>query len=171
MGNIMKLKNIVICFYLITIMYNSFSQSEDKLKSIDQYDDNNKKLILFCGDYSFVEQWYKPEIPELTTKSSIRRGEDLVPFIVFSSNNVDNNGNASLTYSIKVINPDSSIYFENYNLVLWKDSPAPNLHLVQQYIRIFIEEKDQLGIYTIQVEVTDRNKNISIPLDVKFRVK
>ena len=167
----MKIKIIVICFYLITIASISFSQSEGKLKSIDQYDDNNMKLILFCGDYTFIEQWNKPEIPQLSIKSSIGRGEDLVPFIVCSSNNVDNYGNATLTYSIKVINPDSSIYYENKNLVLWKDSPAPNLHLVQQYIRIFIEEKDQLGVYTIQVEITDINKNISIPLNVKFMVK
>lgn len=171
MENIMKLKNIVICFYLLTIGYDSFPQPEDKLKSIDQYDDTTMKLILFCGDYSFVEQWYKPEIPELTTKNSIKRGEDLVPFMVFSSTNVDESGNVSLTYNIKVINPDSTIYFENKNLIVWKDNPAPNLHLVQQFIRIFIEEKDQLGIYTIQVEVLDKNKNISIPLNVKFEVK
>jgi hypothetical protein len=167
----MRSKYILICFYLITLSSISFSQPEHKLKNIDQYDNNGMKIIFFCGDYSFVAQWQKPELPKLSTKNTIKRGDDLVPFIVFSTNNTDENGNATLTYSIKVINPDSSIYFENKDLLLWKDSPAPNLHLVQQYIRIFIEDKDQLGIYTIQAEVTDKNKNITVPLSVNFEVE
>ncbi|HSW56363.1 MAG TPA: hypothetical protein VLH59_14850 [Ignavibacteriaceae bacterium] len=167
----MKLKYITTGFCLILLSSISFSQNENQIKKIDQYDDKGIKIILFCGDYSFVEQWQKPETPKLITKNTIKRGDDLVPFIVFSSNNLNENGNASLTYDIKVISPDSSTYFDQKNLLLWKDSPSNNLNLVQQYIRIFIEEKDQLGIYTVEVEVTGKNINIVVPLSVNFEVK
>jgi hypothetical protein len=167
----MKLKYIALSFCLILFSSNSFSQNEGQIKKIDQYDDEGMKIILFCGDYSFTEQWQKPETPQLMTKNTLERGEDLVPYIVFSTTNLDESGNASLTYDIKVISPDSSTYFDQKNLLLWKDSPAQNLHLAQQYIRIFIEEKDQLGIYTIEVKVNDKNLNIIVRLSVNFEVK
>ena len=167
----MRLKCIVISFYLITLSSLSFSQTKDKLKSIDQYENDGIKIILFCGDYNFVEQWQKPETPELKTKNTIKRGDDLLPYIVFGTNNLDKNGNAELTYGITVFNPDSSVYFDQKNLILWKGNPSPNLNLVQQYIRIFIEEKDQLGIYTVKVDITDKNKNITVPLSINFEVE
>lgn len=166
----MKFSFIVTYIFFFISFLNIYSQTSDEVKSIDSYDNDGLAAILFCGNFDFIEQWNKPKVPKITPLKSIRREEDLIPYIIFQTDAADEKGNAYLTYNIKLLNPDSSVYDEFNDLVLWKDSPVHNLHLVQQYIRIYIEEKDQLGVYTILVEIHDKIKNVTFPLSVNFSV-
>jgi len=146
--------------------------SEDgSLSAIKNYSDNGLELhFVLIGDRNFFEEWEKPETPKISPKESYKRGDELFPIIIFSTDGKDENGNANLTYDIKIIKPDGTVYGEFKQLEVWKDSPAPEMHLIKQPVTIRLEESDLLGIYKIESTVYENNKNQKIDFKLNFQV-
>ncbi len=130
-------------------------------------------LFLFFAlidNEQFFEDWQKPEPPVVSSADKIQRGGHIFPVIIFGTDSKDDNGNAYLTYDIQILKPDGSIYGDFKDLLVWKDNPASEMHLMDQQIVIRIEEDDPFGAYKVNAVIHEKNKGIDVPLNLAFEV-
>ena len=155
---------LVVCVLLLGNVWGQDSHAV--------YNENGLQLqFSLVGNTNIFTDWAEKEIPKIYTVNSIRRGNWIIPIITFATDGKDTNGNANLTYDIKILNPDNSIYGEFKELVIWKDQPADYMHLLEQHIEIRIEGNDPLGTYTIEVVIHEKNMQLDIPLRLAFNVE
>lgn len=126
--------------------------------------------FVLIKDKNFFEEWKKPEMPITRTVDTYKRGEDVIPIILFSTDGKDVNGNADLSYDITILKPDGSIYGKFEQLQVWKVEPAPMIHLVKQPAIIHLEKSDPTGIYKISSVVYENNKKAKVNFDLSFQV-
>ncbi|MGE5621291.1 MAG: hypothetical protein ACM3U0_01825 [archaeon] len=135
------------------------------------YNSNGLQIhFVLIKDKNFFEEWKKPEMPVITTVDTYKRGEDVIPIILFSTDGKDVNGNADLTYDITITKPDGTIYGHFEQLKVWKDEPAPMMHLVKQPVIIHLEENDPAGIYKINSVIYENNKKTKAYFELAFQV-
>jgi hypothetical protein len=130
-------------------------------------------LQLHCaliGNKKFFDDWQKPVTPKIEPIDTYKRGEEVFPIIVFATNGKDFQLNANLTYDITITKPDGSIYGHFEQLNVWKDSPAPVLHLLKQSIDIRLEQTDPLGVYKVYMIIYENNKKVKVDVNLSFRV-
>jgi hypothetical protein len=103
-------------------------------------------LIIVEDPKGFIEEWSKPDTPNIKPVTDVKRG---------------------------VIRPDGNVYAERKEQPLWKEqaSPAQNIQLSRAILGIRIEPKDPSGEYKVRAKVSDRNAGITFELETKFRVK
>jgi hypothetical protein len=161
---------IAIFFTTISCSY-AFSAGQDSVRCVRNYDTNGLQIhYALIGDKKFFDEWQKPQMPKIVPIDTFKRGEDIFPIIIFSTNAKDSLGNADLSYDITIIKPDGSVYGHFEQLTVWKNAPAPVMHLIQQPIDIHIEKNDPLGYYKVQSTVYDNNKRVKVHFDLSFRV-
>lgn len=143
----------------------------DSLNAVANYNENGLQLhCALINDKGFFDEWQKPEMPKLNFVDTYKRGDYAIPIIIFGTNGKDEHGNADLTYDISVIKPDGTIYGDFKQLELWKNEPAPMLHLVKQPICIAFENKDPLGVYHIKMVIYDNNKGAKVNIELSLQV-
>lgn len=146
-------------------------KNSDTLCSIRNYDKDGLQIhYALIKDKNFFEEWKKPEVPKIISSDTYKKGEDVIPIIIFSTDGKDINGNADLSYDITITKPDGSQYGHFEQLELWKDEPAPVMHLVKQPIIIHIEKSDPVGIYKINSVVYENNKKVNVNFELSFQV-
>jgi hypothetical protein len=146
-------------------------QKTDSLQALADYNSNGVQLHLaLIGDKNFFEEWQKPKMPKISSQDTYKRGDNVFPIIIFASDGKDKNGNADLSYDIAIFKPDGTVYGKFEQLEIWKDAPAPVMHLVKQPINIRIENSDPLGIYKVHIRVYENIKKLNIDFDLAFRV-
>lgn len=144
---------------------------KDSLPARVDYEKNGLHLqIALINDHNFFDEWQKPKKPNIASVGIYRRGDNIFPIIIFSTDSKDENGNADLTYDIKIFRPDGTDYSNFEQLEIWKDAPAPEMHLVKQPINISIKNSDPLGVYKVHVVVYENNKKINVAFDLSFKV-
>ena len=150
---------------------NILANETDSLKAISEFkDDGLQIIVVLINDRGFFDEWQKPEMPTIESVDTYKRGDQVIPIIIFGTDRKDENGNADLTYDIIIKKPDGAIYGEFNQLNVWKDEEASVMHLVKQPIIIGIEEKDPLGIYTIDISVYENVKKQKIDFKLLFQV-
>ena len=78
---------------------------------------------------------------------------------------------ADLTFDLRVRKPDGTIFAETKNAICWKgryDAPEHHLQLSKGHIQIIPEGSP--GIYTVEITVKDRIKNVELPVQATFEV-
>ena len=84
---------------------------------------------------------------------------------------VDLNGNCDLRMQITVYQPDGSIYSKLPTMEVWSNKPVPpnrTLGLSADYMRVMIENGEQLGRYKVNTKVTDKVSNTCLSLSSSF---
>ncbi len=74
---------------------------------------------------------------------------------------------------IKIYQPDGKIYAKFYDMEVWGNKPIPpnnSLGLSVDFIRFIMEADEQMGIYKMDVIVTDHFDNKKIKLSKSFNV-
>ena len=121
----------------------------------------------------FLEQWSQPTPPSLTTTSRFERNETGYQFIIFANCQADAAGNCSLSAKVDVIAPDGSAYGEPLVWRAWDDQPAPPrdlLVLAPSSMALTVEDGEQLGLYRIELAVTDENAGVTATSRVTLTV-
>ena len=154
-------------------LFNNRHQPSDKdsLYAHIEYEKNGLYLhIALTNDHNFFGEWQKSKKPKISSVGIYTRGDNVFPIIIFSTDGKDENGNADLTYDIKIFKPDGTVYSNFKQLEIWKDAWSPAMHLVKQPINIRIKNSDPLGVYKVHVVVYENIKKLQVAFDLSFKV-
>jgi len=129
-------------------------------------------LIVVEKPQEFVQEWLKPETPNITPASLVKRDEPLGAFVLFAGckRNSSDQCNSEVDYT--VYKPDGNVYVERRGLELWKGQapPAPNIQLSKAILFLKIGKDDPPGDYRVKAKVHDLNADIAFELETKFRL-
>jgi len=165
------MKQLIFSVLLFTFVSYSSAFEKDSLNAVESFNQNGLQLhFVLINDKEFIDKWEKPETPKISPIDTYKRGEDVIPIIIFSTDGKDSVGNANLTYDIKIVKPDGTIYGEFKQLEVWKDAPAPIMHLIKQPIDIHLEENDPIGIYKVQTTIYENVKKVRVNFELAFQV-
>lgn len=165
------MRALIFAIALLASAGQLVAQKHDPFSADSSYSkDGLTILYTLIGDKGFFDEWAKPEPPAIVSVDTFKLGQHVIPIIIFSSNAKDEKGNANLSYDITIIRPDGKVYGHFENLTVWKDKPAPHMHLVEQPVDIGLERTDPLGIYRIESVVYDNNKRVKVNFHLAFAV-
>ncbi|MFZ4598277.1 MAG: hypothetical protein ACOYNN_06490 [Terrimicrobiaceae bacterium] len=120
----------------------------------------------------FLREWAQPSQPNtpvIKTRTSFHRGEIVFPAIMFSTDGLTPEGKADITYRFVFQRPDGSVY-EDMTGVVINGTPAKGIGIFKDMAGLKIEDTDPFGVYTLNVTITDRVKNVSVDMPFAFTV-
>ena len=164
-----------ICFILL-VPCILFADVKPEIKEHSAIYDNDGLFISIAiiNDWDAVlKEWYKPSIPDtplIRTHTGFKRGDMMIPFITYSTDALDSQGNALITYDAILFNPDGSLYFEKKNKKIIDGVPPQGYGMYQEAWGCKIEDDDPFGEYALNIIVTDHNKSVSVEFPLKFIV-
>jgi hypothetical protein len=129
-------------------------------------------LIIVEDPKAFIQEWQKPETPNITPVKSVDRGSLIGAFVLFAACKPNAQGMCNSEVDYMVYKPDGSLYAERKSQPLWKDEapPAPNIQLSRAILGIRLEKNDPSGEYKVKAKVSDLNAQISFELETTFRL-
>ena len=134
--------------------------------------DFGAELIFVRDENQLFKRWATPsETVDVKTIDTVKVGEAINAFVVFSGCKADTNGNCSVAMRFRVIQPDGKIYADTPPMEVWENKPAPRrkaLQLSVQYLKVRIEPNDQLGRYVVYAQVRDNNTEKVLQLQSPF---
>ena len=130
-------------------------------------------LIIVENPKAFIEEWQKPETPNINTVTDVKRGELIGAFVLFVGCKPDAQRICNSEVDYSVYKPDGTLYAERKNQPLWKEEAplAPNIQLSRAILGIRMEKNDPSGEYRVKAKVSDLNADISFELETTFRLK
>ena len=142
---------------------------EKNLKSAENF---IAQLILTTDEEGLLKRWGTPsETVDVTTSSTVERNRPITAFIVFGGCKVDQDGNCNLVAKFKIYQPDGKIYGDVPEMEVWSGKPIPPNHSIQlsvAYLKVTIENGEQLGEYRVESVVTDKLGKESVALSSVF---
>lgn len=113
-------------------------------------------------DYTFTNKWYKTlgqSIPYLTEAKNLFRNQHFYIYPVMAGYTLDADSIARVKYDVKILAPDSSVYFEKNDVDALEAKIAnPNfVMLADALLEVNFEQTDPLGTYQIEVVLKDYN--------------
>lgn len=171
---------VIVGFFLLYAASPAFSaQWIDKSgKSIP--DTENMKsaenfiaqLILTTDEQSLLKKWNTPsETVNVNTSSTVERNSPISAFIVFGGCKVDQQGNCDLVTKFKIYQPDGKLYADLPEMEVWSGKPVPpnrSIQLSIAYLKVVIENGEQLGKYRFESVVTDKVGKESVKISSVF---
>lgn len=135
-------------------------------------------LLVTPEPEEFLKQWDHPPSPDykpkMTTTSNVKRGEQVVGFLLFSGCKVNGSGNCDATVDWLLKKPDGSIYADHKGAELWQGKATPptgNLQVAVSNLGLRVELTDPLGEYILVARAHDRVAGISIDVETRFTVR
>ena len=175
------MKNSLILLSLLLVLCPSCSYSQWKENGERIEDTASRKavngfganLVLADRPKEFMQEWSRPEKPELWSTSIAKRGIPIAAFIFFAGCLPDSQGICNTEVDFQVFKPDGSLWAERKGLELWKKvaPPAANTQLSTANIIIRIQPNDPAGEYKVKASVRDVNRDVNFGLEGKFKVE
>lgn len=149
--------------------------AENIQKDQASYNKNGLHVVIaLIGNWSAaLNEWKNPSVadtPKIITQTEFHKKETVIPFLMYSTDGLDDKGRANITYNMKVTKPDGSLYLDQKGLAVIKGEPPHGIGMFQEPTGLQIEENDPLGEYEMIVSVTDHNKSITVDFPFKFDV-
>jgi hypothetical protein len=131
------------------------------------------QLLVVKDPNKFIEDWQKPETPNINAATTVKRGELLGAVVLFAGCKADAQGTCNSEVDFAFYRPDGSLYAEMKSQPLWKEAapPAPNIQLGRAILGIRFEKDDPAGEYKIKAKVSDLNGGVSFELETKLRLQ
>ena len=124
------------------------------------------------NEQEVLKNWGTPsQTVYFPTSDRIERNKIITTFMVFGGCATDSDGNCNLRMQITVYQPDGKIYSKLPNMEVWSGKPVPpnkSLGLSVDYMRVIIEDGEQLGKYRIDTKIIDINSDNNILLTSYF---
>ena len=144
-------------------------KDQDNIKSSKNF---IAQLILTSNEDDLLKKWQTPsETVNVNTSETVERNKPISAFIVFGGCKTDSKGSCNLVGKFKVYQPDGKVYANLNESEVWSGKPVPpnrQIELSVAYLKITIENGEQLGKYTVESVVTDKNDNESVVLKNTF---
>ena len=163
-----KLKVVMVGLFLLYLASPALSaQWIDKTGRSIPDDENMKsaenfiaQLILTTDEQGLLKKWNTPsETVNVNTSSTVERNSPISAFIVFGGCKVDQQGNCDLATKFKIYQPDGKLYADLPEMEVWSGKPVPpnrSIQLSVAYLKVVIENGEQLGKYRVDSVVTDK---------------
>src|SRR5215813_8109882 len=91
-------------------------------KSVNGFGGN---LLVVENPKAFIEEWQKPETPNINPASEVKRGDLLGAFVLFAGCKPDAQDVCNAEVDYAVYKPDGSLYAEQKGQTLWKEKAPP----------------------------------------------
>ena len=145
---------LLLCISLLCVFVQCKGQTSMNKSRLDA-------ILLQTTDYVLHEKWthtLSGSLPVLITCDSVFKGQNIYIAPIASNYQLNENRQADIRYTVKIIGPDQSIYISKDDIVLTnKEIHDKNLlQLSESVVSFCFNENDDWGTYKIQVEVTDK---------------
>jgi hypothetical protein len=120
-----------------------------------------------------MKAWSQPTPPNLRVTTKARRNEPIHQFILYANCSRDDLGRCHLTAHVTITAPDGTAYGEPMAfeaLPLGPSAPPGTIGLAPQSIGLTIEDGEQLGTYTVELELTDEIGGVTATHPVQIEV-
>lgn len=130
-------------------------------------------LIVVENPREFVEEWVKPETPQIKTATSVKRDVLFGALVLFAGCKPDSQGMCNSEVDYMIYKPDGSLYAERKSQPLWKEQAPPvhNIQLSSAILGFRMEKNDRAGEYKVKAKVSDLNAEVSFQPETKFHLK
>jgi hypothetical protein len=174
----MKIFGVVIFLLLIISSSASAQWKKDGAREEDAPDRKSingfgAHLLVVENPRGFIEEWAKPETPQIDPVTNVKRGVLYGAFVLFAGCKPDSQGRCNSEVDYIFYKPDGSLYAERKGEPLWKEQapPGPNIQLGSAILGFRIEKDDPSGEYKVKAKVYDLNAKVSFELETKFYLK
>lgn len=173
---IFPLKWAAFVSVLLLIPWHAHAQDGLKLES-DQgtyrRDGLFLRVLLADEPKASLKELMQPPDPKnivFRTRTVFRRGDIVLPAILYYTDALDQNGVADVSYDFYFYNPDGSLYdkMEDRTVVLGK--PPKGVGIYRDMAGLKIEETDPFGEYKLDVKIHDRNRKVTVEMPFTFTV-
>ena len=121
----------------------------------------NTKIIV-TKDYAFSDQWYKTvssSTPVIPTIQQVFKEQYFVIILMLNDYQTDKDKNVKVDFDIQIMGPKETVYFEKQRLTALnlkvKDENSKQLLLSTTNLKMCFEQGDELGKYSIKVNIHD----------------
>lgn len=120
-----------------------------------------------------MQNWVKPEIPNIDPATNVERGETIGALILFAGCNQDAQGACNAEVDYAIYKPNEGLYGERKGQPLWKETAPiePRIQLDNSILGFRMKKDDPSGEYRVKAKVYDLNAKISFELETTFRLK
>ena len=173
----MKIVLAVLVITLANVMVSAqWKKGDEKVEDTSERKSVNgfgAHLIIVEDPKGFIEEWSKPQTPNIKPVTDVKRGKVIGAFVLFAGCKPDSAGVCNSEVDYVVIKPDGSLYAERKGQPLWNEQapPAKNIQLSKAILGIRMEPKDPAGEYKVRARVSDLNASITFELETKFRLQ
>ncbi len=154
---------------LLSAVVNEFNKRKENFR-YEVYDGEFSAKITPV-DSNLLEEIKKPSniAPHVKTKFTAKRGEDVLFHILLCGMQLDDSYRANVTFDIKVLKPDGTIYFAEDNLDgLKRQLPLRFSNFTTEYISgVNFDPSDPSGIYIIKAKVIDHVAQKQVFIETK----
>ena len=173
----MKIVLAMLVIVLASVMVSAqWKKGDEKVEDTSERKSVNGfggHLIIVEDPKGFIEEWSKPQTPNIKPVTHVKRGTVIGAFVLFAGCKPDNAGVCHSEVDYVVLKPDGSVYAERKKQPLWDEQapPAKNIQLSKAILGIRMEPKDPAGEYKVRAKVSDLNASITFELETKFRLQ
>jgi hypothetical protein len=130
-------------------------------------------LIIVEDPKGFIEEWSKPQTPDIKVATTVERGKLIGAFVLFAGCKPDSGGVCKAEVDYVVLKPDGTLYGERKAEPLWDEQapPVQNIQLSKAILALRMEAKDPSGEYKVRAKVSDLNAGVTFELETKFRLQ
>jgi hypothetical protein len=169
----------VLLLIFLSILSNADWLVNGKIVSDLENMKTNKNLAvqlwLTDKEDELLKNWNTPPSKGVVTPTTnkIKIYKTLTTYIIFNGCKTDSKGNCNLTMDITTYQPDGKLYGKNLNMEVWRNRPVPpnnSLGLSVDLLRFIMEPDEQMGIYKMDVIITDHFNDNRIKLSTSFEV-
>ncbi|MGM9514821.1 hypothetical protein ACS5PK_11255 [Roseateles sp. DB2] len=132
--------------------------------------------LIITPDKDWQEKWNTPPetVPSFRTASEVSDGGELFILTFLSNPQLDATGMTDVSCDFRVQRPDGSLSADEHGLpcfrVQLKTDPR-HVYLSTASMVFVAEPSDVRGTWRVEVTVTDRQRQVSIPLQSSFTLK
>jgi hypothetical protein len=129
--------------------------------------------IVVTSDADWRQKWDTPAsvAPRFNTAKTVRVGGKLTALIFFSNPKLNAANLADVTCDLKVVRPDGTVSTDLHNVECYK-GPMPgnpaNIYLSKPAVQFVAESTDVPGVWSVQVNLKDNLRGVSLPLEATF---
>lgn len=173
------MRSLLVLLALIAVLPASYAEFDPAAlqlgpdQGIYRKDGLLVQVVLVNDPNSFLREWKNPAnpgSPRVITRSAFHRGDIVLPVILYQTDGLNPDGKAEIRYRMVFKRPDGSIYEDMRDKVVVDGVPPRGVGLFQEMMGLKIEDNDPYGPYTLEVEITDRVKNVTVPMSFLFTV-
>lgn len=130
-------------------------------------------LAVIKNPREFIQEWLKPEPPNIKTAKEVKRGEQIGVFVFFAGCKQDAQGICNSEVDYTIYKPDGSVHAERKAQPLWKEQapPARNIQMGRAILAFAMRPADPTGVYKVVAKVSDISADVSFELETKFTLK
>ncbi len=146
-------------------------QNTDSMKSIGGFGG----WLIVTPDLDWAEKWNTPteHTPSFRQASKVKYGQELVILTFFINPKLNVNSEIDIVCDTKIKRPDGTYSIDTNGIQCANgklNGSKENIRLASTVIKFVGESNDMPGVWEVDINLVDKNRNINLPLKTKFEL-